>query len=119
MAEYFFKYDKQNNLNTYTEEDARGVKSFYSLNNNRLISYDKNSKIKRLVCFSENCRMVQRFEASESWVSIIKNSVDEIFHDFPRKSNEVIAIGNNILSFYTSKKFLKHCISVIKSNNYK
>lgn len=71
---YVFKYDKHNNLCNYVEKDSKdNLLSLFTYNykNHSLIRYDKDNQLRIFIQFDEPCKLIQKFEAGESWVKSI------------------------------------------------
>ena len=111
--QYVMKYDKQDNLYCYIERNKKGrILSYFNLTNNRLIRYDSQSKYKYLIDYVEPCKLAQRFQESESWVTVLRNS-SSLYNQknlyvgmLPMKKREVCLKGSQIITFTISKEFV-------------
>ena len=71
---YVFKYDKHKNLYNYAERDnLKNLLALYTLNykKNLMLRYDKDNNVRVFTQFDEPCKLVQKFEAGESWVKSV------------------------------------------------
>lgn len=126
---FIFKYDKEGNLYNYIELGRKEeMLCFCSFKNNVLIRYMKDENYKSLTKFKENCKMVHRFEAGESWVSILKinDGTSEIEKNYPFhkdasaliyfKSKEIVFKNREISTFYLNKNLLSKCKEIIEKS---
>lgn len=113
---YVLKYDKKGQLYKYVEKNAGGkIVNFYSFNykKNLLIKYDLRNRLKVMVEFYEPCKLVQRFEAGESWVKPVPISCDSTSMFLPKiKRNYAINENNQLVSYTVSKGFIKNWNSI-------
>ena len=84
---YVFKYDKHNNLYSYIERSfSKSLISLYTYNykNNSMIRYDKDNQLRIFTQYDEPCKLVQRFEAGESWVKSVPFNQTIYAHQSPK-----------------------------------
>jgi len=100
---YIFKYDKHNNLYSYVEKDLnQNLLSLYTFNykNNSMIRFDKENKLRIFTQYDETCKLVQRFEAGESWIKSVPIDNNSYVYQNPKiKKQFAINNDNQIVRF--------------------
>ncbi len=100
---YIFQYDKHNNLNYYAEKTTSDkLISYYNYNytTNSLIRYDPINKLRIFQQFDENCKLVHRFEAGESWIKVVPISMGQHDLAFPKvKKQFALNNDNEVVKF--------------------
>lgn len=102
-SHFVFKYNKQNCLYSYVERDmSQNLLSLYTYNykNHSMIRYDKENKLRIFVQFDEPCKLVQNFEAGESWVKSVPEGQSVYQHNNPKiKKQFALNNENQIVRF--------------------
>ena len=115
MAKYLLKYDLEGCLVLYAERSGKknAIESFMKVDDNYFVRYDKFNGVRSLTKFFGKCMLAQRFQAEESWVTIVERNRDLISENqFPKKRMLVsFDDDTNIRSFTTNKAFLSLCTS--------
>lgn len=118
---YYFEYDNEGFLYQYSESDSENIIMKCIITGSTLIRYEKDCgyEFKALTKYVSNVKFLQRFEAGESWLTVIKNdnenkseiNIDKnygynIYNDMEISTPEVkrrIQIENdNIIEFKTN-----------------
>lgn len=95
---YIFKYNKSDELYNYIELNKLDkITSYFKLEDNKLIRFDKNSDTKQLIKFKNKVRIKQKFMAGESFITIFDTNKDEcVQYNMPEKEKCITLIKNNI-----------------------
>jgi len=93
---YIFKYDKDGHLYNYVElNKVDKVISYFKLEHNRLIRFDKNTQTKQSITFKSNVKLKQKFMAGESFISVFDLN-ETVQYGMPEKEKEIILVKNNV-----------------------
>ena len=103
------KYDVDGHLYLYLERNkkSRKVDSFIKLNDrNKLLRYDGASQERTFTKFNGECSLAHRFQAGESWVTVVQNNCNiSEQYDFPKKKS-LFSLKNNYVNLFTVSKCL-------------
>lgn len=71
---YYFEYDKKNYLIKYKEEYKKKETLLCEIYvyNNKIIKFEEDRKFKNIIKYVEPIKILQRFEAGESWLNVHK-----------------------------------------------
>lgn len=122
MGEYYLmKYDIEGRLVLYSERSASGnVMSFIKIKDgNTLLRYDGVRRERHITKFTDRCMLAHRFEAGESWVTIVSES-HEMFGQtvFPDSwFSMVFGPNGQARTFTMDLKFVAKCLSLLVKNN--
>ena len=115
------KYDVDGRLYLYVERDKFGkVASLIKLSgSDKLLRYDGTTKEKTFTKYDCECILVQKFQESESWVTVIKKGCDITDqYEFPkRKSSFSFDKHNSVILFTISSQLTSKYISVLGVSN--
>ena len=113
---FIFKYDKYNNLYSYVERDSlKNIMSLYVYNykNNSLVRYDKDNQLRIFTQFDERCKLVQKFEAGESWVKSIPFDDEINNYKNPKiKKQSAVNIKNQVVRFGFQSSVIEGIIKI-------
>ena len=113
---FIFKYDKYNNLYSYVERDSlKNIMSLYVYNykNNSLVRYDKDNQLRIFTQFDERCKLVQKFEAGESWVKSIPFDDEINNYKNPKiKKQFAVNIKNHVVRFGFQSSVIEGIIKI-------
>jgi hypothetical protein len=113
---FIFKYDKYNNLYSYVERDSlKNIMSLYVYNykNNSLVRYDKDNQLRIFTQFDERCKLVQKFEAGESWVKSIPFDDEINNYKNPKiKKQFAVNIKNQVVRFGFQSSVIEGIIKI-------
>ena len=112
------KYDVDGRLYLYLERNKSGkIDSFIKLvGQDKLFRYDGITKERAFTKYDCECSIAHRFEASESWVTVIKKGCDITNqYDFPRKKSSFSFDKNRFATLFTiSTNLVCKCTEVLK-----
>ena len=118
--EYIIKHNEGGQMHLFVEKTNYGkTLSYYKLEDNSLIRYDGKTKECTFTKFKDECIMVHRFDAGESWVNITDQNYNTIQYDLTKKVKEVKVKNKNITSFILDKTKLDYIIDINRINNLK
>jgi len=112
------KYDVDGQLYLYLERNklSRKVDSFIKLiDKKKLFRYDGDTKERTFTQYESECSIMHRFQAAESWITIVKNGCDiSEQYDFPERKALFSFNRNNFVTLFTiSAQLTSRCASVL------
>lgn len=114
---YLMKYDKEGRLVLYVERSNAGkVMSFIKIKDgNTLLRYDGVNKTKHLTKFRGNCMLAHRFEAKESWVTVVSESHEIAGQTVFPESWFSMVLGKNgrVDKFTMTPRFKASCLGIL------
>lgn len=97
-SKYIFKYNQEDELYNYVElNSSNKVISYFNIENNSLIRYDKKNDTKQLIKFKQPIKLKQKFMLGESFITVFSSKTDEcIQYNMPVKEREIVLVKDNV-----------------------
>lgn len=111
------KYDVDGRLYMYVERSKSGkIESLIKINgDNTLLRYDGETKERNYTKYDSKCMLAQRFQASESWVTVVNagcNFLEQ--YEFPKKTSMFSFDRSGYINLFTTTTgFTADCVSVL------
>ena len=95
---FIFKYNQEDELYNYVElNSSNKVLSYFKVEDNKLIRYDKKTKTKAMIKFKSKIKLKQKFFSNVSFISVFSSEEDKcIQYDLVEKEQEITLVDNNI-----------------------
>jgi hypothetical protein len=117
MEKYLMKYNVDGRLYLYIERHKSGkIASVFKISDdNKLLRYDADTEERHFTKYKQPCMLAQRFEAGESWVTIVEAGCDIMKqYEFPEKTATFSFDQNGYTTlFTTSTGFTSNCVTVL------
>jgi hypothetical protein len=85
----------------------------YNYKNNSLVRYDKDNQLRIFTQFDERCKLVQKFEAGESWVKSIPFDDEINNYKNPKiKKQFAVNIKNQVVRFGFQSSVIEGIIKI-------
>lgn len=94
---YIFKYNQDDELYNYVELNYNKISSYFKVEKNILIRFDRRNRTKQLIKFKNDVKLKQKFMSGESFITVFDKNTDEtVQYDMPVKEREILLINNNV-----------------------
>ena len=94
---YIFKFNQDDELYNYVELNSDKVISYFKVEENKLIRFDKRNHTKHFIKFKNDVKLKQKFISGESFITVLDKTSNEVVqYNMPEKEREIILIKNNV-----------------------